>query len=67
MSGDDFIKELTEIAKASQSKVKRTGFSIDKEVLEEFNRISRAKGYNKSKIIENFMVKFIEREKNLLK
>ncbi len=61
--GDDFFDE---IKKTVNTKVKRAGFSISEDVLEEFNRISKSKNYNKSKLVENFMKKFIEREKSLI-
>jgi len=61
--GDDFFDE---IKKTVKTKVKRAGFSISEDVLEEFNRISKSKNYNKSKLVENFMKKFIEREKSLI-
>jgi len=61
--GDDFFDE---IKKTVNIKVKRAGFSISEDVLEEFNKISKSKNYNKSKLVENFMRKFIEREKSLI-
>lgn len=61
--GEDFFDE---IKKTVNVKVKRTGFSISEDVLEEFNKISKSKNYNKSKLVENFMRKFIEREKSLV-
>lgn len=61
--GDDFFDE---IKKTVNTKVKRAGFSISEDVLEEFNKISKSKNYNKSKLVENFMRKFIEREKSLI-
>jgi hypothetical protein len=38
--GDDFFDE---IKKTVNTKVKRAGFSISEDVLEEFNRISKSK------------------------
>jgi metal-responsive CopG/Arc/MetJ family transcriptional regulator len=60
---NDFFKDIKRISK---SKVKRTGYSIDENVLIEFNKIAKAKKYNKSKIIENILIKFIEQEKSLI-
>lgn len=61
--GDDFFDE---IKKTVKTKVKRAGFSISEDVLEEFNKISQSKNYNKSKLVENFMRKFIDKEKSLI-
>jgi hypothetical protein len=56
---------LEDITKA-KSKVSIVSYSIDKEVLEDFKRISKAKKYNRSKIIERFLKQFIKAEQSLV-
>lgn len=52
--------------KQSKTRTKRASYSIDTKVLEDFGKISKVKKYNKSKIIENFLKKFIEAEISLV-
>lgn len=59
---EHFLKDITK----TKSKVSIVSYSIDKEVLEDFKRISKAKKYNRSKIIENFLKKFIKAEQSLV-
>lgn len=61
---NDFFNDIT---KVSTKKVKRAGYSINEDVLKEFDLIAKAKQYNKSKVVENFLRKFIEQEKSLIK
>ena len=60
---EDFFEDL----RIPRAKAKRVGFSVSEEVAKEFDKFCKAKKYNKSKIIENFMKKFIEQEKSLIK
>ena len=55
---ENFLEDI----KQPKSKTKRVSYSIDSKVLEDFGKISKAKNYNKSKIIENFLKKFVEAE-----
>lgn len=55
---NNFFDDIKKI----KTKSKRASFTFDENVLEEFNKISAEKGYNKSKILENFLKKFIESE-----
>ena len=59
---ENFLKDVTRPKK----KVSIVSYSIDQEVLAEFKRISKAKKYNRSKIIENFLKKFIKAEQSLV-
>lgn len=59
---EHFLEDITK----TKSKVSIVSYSIDKEVLEDFKRISKAKKYNRSKIIENFLKKFIKAEQSLV-
>lgn len=60
-------EDIFEEIKAKKTKIKRVGYSINEEVLESFNKVCGAKNYNKSRIIENFMKKFVEQELSLIK
>lgn len=60
---EDFFEDIKE----TRSKAKRVGFSINEKTLESFNKVCKAKNYNKSRLIENFMKKFIEQELSLIK
>ena len=59
---ENFLDDI----KQSKSKTKRASYSIDTKVLEDFGKISKAKNYNKSKIVENFLKKFVESELSLV-
>jgi len=59
---ENFLDDI----KQSKSKTKRASYSIDTKVLEDFGKISKAKNYNKSKIVENFLKKFVEAELSLV-
>ncbi len=59
---DDFFDEI----KQPNKKAKRASYSINEDVLKDFNNIADSKKYNKSKIIENFLKKFIESETSLV-
>lgn len=63
LMSDNFFDE---IKKTVNVKSKRAGFSISKDILDEFNKIAKSKNYNKSKLVENFMRKFVEMEKSLV-
>lgn len=60
---EDFFEEI----KQPRRKAKRVGFSIEEKVVIDFNNICEAKDYNKSKLIEGFMKKFVEQELSLIK
>jgi len=60
---NDFFEDI----KQQRQKAKRVGFSVQEEVVKEFNRICDVKKYNKSKLIEGFMKKFVEQEMSLIK
>ena len=59
---DDFFDTIKRLPK----KTKRVSYSINEEVVNEFNKISEHKKYNKSKIVENFLREFIKMEKSLI-
>ena len=59
---EHFLEDITK----TKSTVSIVSYSIDKQVLADFKRISKAKKYNRSKIIENFLKKFIEAELSLV-
>lgn len=59
---EHFLEDITK----TKSTVSIVSYSIDKVVLEDFKKISKAKKYNRSKIIENFLKKFIEAEQSLV-
>jgi len=59
---ENFLEDITR----PKRKVSIVSYSIDQEVLAEFKRISKAKKYNRSKIIENFLKKFIKAEQSLV-
>jgi len=44
---------------------KKVSYTINTDVLDEFNRIAKIKGYNKQRTIENLMKMFIESETTL--
>lgn len=44
---------------------KKVSYTIDTDILNEFNKIAKAKGYNKQRTIENLMKIFIESETTL--
>jgi len=52
--------------KSEKTKTKRASYSINEKVLEKFNTISQGKKYNKSQIIENFLIQFVELETKLI-
>jgi len=56
---NNFIDEIKKV----KPKIRRVSYSIDETVLDEFGKIANERGYNRSKIIENFLKKFIEAEK----
>jgi len=56
---NSFIDEI----KKTKSKTKRVSYSIDESVLAEFGEIANKNGYNRSKIVENFLKKFVDAEK----
>jgi len=55
---NDFFEDIKKV----KSKSKRASFTIDEKVLSKFNKIAKINEYNKSKIVENFLKKFIESE-----
>ena len=61
---EDFFDEVKQNRKI---KTVRTSYSIRSDILEEFNKIAKNQNLNKSKVIENFLMKFNEREKSLVK
>lgn len=60
--GEDFFDDIT----TPKTKTKRASYSINEVVLTDFNKLSESKNYNKSKIIENLLKKFIEAETSLV-
>ena len=47
-------------------KKKKVSYSIRENLIEEFNHIANAKGYNKSSVVEEMLKIFIEKEKSLI-
>ena len=56
---DEFFNDI----KKTKPKSKRVSFTINENILSEFNELAQKNDYNKSKIVENFLKKFIESEK----
>jgi len=54
------------IAVQKTKKTKKVSYSIQTEVLDEFNKIAKAKDYNKSQTINNLIKMFNEKENSLL-
>jgi metal-responsive CopG/Arc/MetJ family transcriptional regulator len=46
---------------------KKMSISIEVDVLEEFNKLSKLNKYNKSQTVSNLIKAFIENEKSLIK
>jgi len=61
--GNDFFDDIT---KSTKRGFKRVSYSVNSDVINEFNKIAKNKKYNKSKIIENFLRKFVEQEISLV-
>ena len=61
--GNDFFNDIT---KTTKKGFKRVSYSVNSEVIDNFNKIAKNKKYNKSKIIENFLRKFVEQEMSLV-
>jgi len=60
------MSNLDDIAVTKYNK-KKMSFTIDVELFDEFNKIAKAKKYNKSQTISNLIRVFIENEKKLIK
>ena len=63
MSSDQLIED---IIKNRPPKTKRATYTINVDILDRFNKIAKAKNFNKSKIVENFLRKIIEAEESLI-
>ena len=45
---------------------KKVSYSLESDIVETFNKVARAKNYNKSQIVENLLKSFLEREQKLI-
>jgi len=54
------VEQMTNTNLYKKQKIKRAGYSIKDEVLKKFNQVADEKGFNKSKLIENYMMNFIQ-------
>lgn len=61
--GNDFFDDITKTTKRG---FKRVSYSVNSDIINDFNKIAKSKKYNKSKIIENFLRKFVEQEMSLV-
>jgi len=61
--GNDFFDDIT---KSTKRGFRRVSYSVNSDVIDNFNKIAKNKKYNKSKIIENFLRKFVEQEMSLV-
>ena len=59
-------KDFSKLGVKREPKTKKVAYSIDIEVLEQFNNLAKAKNYNKSQTINNLIKVFIEKESSLV-
>jgi len=54
---------MLELKGIEKAKTKKANYTLDAEVLNEFNKLAKTKRYNKSKTINNLIKLFLEKEK----
>lgn len=55
-------KDMLEFGQEGREKKKKTSYTLDPQILKNFDEICRIKKYNKSLTIENFMKAFTKKE-----
>jgi len=53
--------------KKKKTTTKKVSYSLDINVSNEFNKVAKAKGYNKSRTVNNLIKNFLENEANIIK